>query len=312
MVDFVNYGVNLLQRKKNLKNIDMKKWFILSIFSLSLIACQQEQKTEGAAEAENPDMEKLKEENEKLKADLATRDESMNESIRLFNEIEDNLSAIRQKEKVINLSRNNDPEFQQDQKERIIEEIQLINSLLEENKSKVSQLRSKLSKADVKVGEMDKMIESLVKKVEEQEALIAELRDELAKYDIAMAELTATLNETMAVVEEKDAELNKAWFVFGTTKELKEHGVVTKEGGFIGLGKIVKMREDFNQEYFTQIDITKTKEIPLGAKKVKILTTHPAGSYKLVNSADEKVEKLQILNAEKFWSVSKYLCMIVE
>jgi len=295
-----------------LKIMNMRNWIIFSILTFSLIACQQEEKKEGAADAENPDMEKLREENEKLKSDLATRDESMNESIRLFNEIEDNLSAIRQKEKVINLSRNNDPEFQQDQKERIIEEIQLINSLLEENKNKVNLLRSKLSKADIKVGEMDKMIEALVKKVEEQETLIVELRDELAKYDIAMAELTATLNETMAVVEEKDAELNKAWFVFGTTKELKEQGVVTKEGGFIGLGKIVKMREDFNQEYFTQIDITKTKEIPLGAKKVKILTTHPAGSYKLVNSADEKVEKLQITNPDKFWSVSKYLCMIVE
>lgn len=291
----------------------MKKWIIFSLLSVTLFACQQETKKEGAEAAADPETEKLKEENEKLKADLANRDEMMNESIRLFNEIEDNLSAIRQKEKVINLSRNNDPEFQQDQKERIVEEIQLINSLLEENKNKVNLLRSKLSKADIKVGEMDKMIESLVKKVEEQEAIIAELRDELAKYDIAMAELTATLNETMAVVEEKDAELNKAWFVFGTTKELKEHGVVTKEGGFIGMGKIVKLREDFNQDYFTQIDITKTKEIPLGASSVKILTTHPSDSYKMVkDAAGKKTEKLQITNPEKFWSVSKYLCMIVE
>lgn len=290
----------------------MKNWILFLFVMINLVACQPESKNEAAAEGENPEMDKLKEENEKLKQDLATRDETMNESIRLFNEIEDNLSAIRQKENVINLSRNNDPEFQQDQKERIVEEIQLINSLLEENKNKVNLLRSKLSKADIKAGEMEKMIETLIKKVEEQETLISELRDELTKYDIAMAELTATINETVATVEEKDAELNKAWFVFGTTKELKANGVVTKEGGFIGLGKIVKMREDFNQDYFTQIDITKTKEIPLGAKKVQILTTHSKESYKLVTNADGSIEKLQITNADKFWSVSKYLCMIVE
>lgn len=290
----------------------MKNRFVYMLILVAFASCQPESKNEAAAEGENPEMDKLKEENEKLKQDLATRDETMNESIRLFNEIEDNLSAIRQKENVINLSRNNDPEFQADQKERIVEEIQLINSLLEENKNKVNLLRSKLSKADVKAGEMEKMIETLIKKVEEQESIISELRDELAKYDIAMAELTATINETMATVEEKDAELNKAWFVFGTTKELKEHGVVTKEGGFIGLGKIVKMREDFNQDYFTQIDITKTKEIPLGAKKVQVLTTHSKESYKLVTNADGSIEKLQITNPEKFWSVSKYLCMIVE
>ena len=46
-------------------------------------------------------------------------------------------------------------------------------------------------------------------------------------WSIDGGELTATLNETMAVVEEKDAELNKAWFVFGTTKELKEQGDVS-------------------------------------------------------------------------------------
>lgn len=287
----------------------MKKTLIYSFFLFSLIACQEEKK-EAASDATDPEIEKLKEENEKLKSELGTRDETINETMRLFNEIEDNLSAIRQKENIINLSRNNDPEFQQDQKERIVEEIQLINSLLEENKNKVSALRAKLSKADSKIGEMDKMIENMVQKMKEQEDMIAELRDELSKYDIAMAELTATLNETMATVEDQQSEMNKAWFVFGTTKELKEHGVVTKEGGFIGLGKIVKLREDFNQDYFTQIDITKTKEIPLGAKKVQVLTTHPKDSYKLVGEG--KIEKLQIINVEKFWSVSKYLCMIVE
>ncbi len=288
---------------------EMKKTLLYSFFLFSLMACQEESK-ESASQATDPDTEKLKEENEKLKSELNSRDESLNETMRLFNEIEDNLSAIRQKENVINLSRNNDPEFQQDQKERIIEEIQLINSLLDENKNKVNLLRSKLSKADGKIGEMDKMIENMVQKMKEQEDLISELRDDLAKYDIAMAELTASLNETMATVEDQQSEMNKAWFVFGTTKELKEQGVVTKEGGFIGLGKIVKLREDFNQDYFTQIDVTKTKEIPLGAKKVQILTTHPKDSYKLIGEG--KVEKLQIINAEKFWSISKYLCMIVE
>lgn len=287
----------------------MKKTILYSFILFGLFSCQ-ETKKEAASEATDPEVEKLKEENEKLKSELNTRDESLNETMRLFNEIEDNLASIRKKEKIINLSRNNDPEFQQDQKERIIEEIQLINSLLDENKNKVNLLRNKLSTADGKIGEMDKMIESLVNKMKEQEDIIAELRDELAKYDIAMAELTASLNETMATVEDQQSEMNKAWYVFGTTKELKEQGVVTKEGGFIGLGKIVKLREDFNQDYFTQIDITKTKEIPLGAKKVQILTTHPKDSYKLVGEG--KIEKIQITNVDKFWSVSKYLCIIVE
>ena len=66
----------------------------------------------------------------------------------------------------------------------------------------------------------------------------------------------------------------------------------------------------FQKEYFTKVDITEMKELPLSAKKAKIITTHPAGSYKL--EGENKVDKLVILNPDEFWSVSKYLVIVVE
>ena len=286
----------------------MKKLIFLASALVLLFSCQpQGSSGDGVS---NPEMDSLIRENEKLRADLDGKDSAMNASIRMLNEIEDNLSLIRQKEGAINMSRNNDPELESDQKDRIIEEIQIINSLMEENKNKISSLRSKLKKADMKIGELEKMIENLLTKIEDQENTINSLREELSKYDIAMDELTATLNETMAVVEEKDAELNTAFYVIGSTKELKEHGIITKEGGFIGLGKIKKLREDFNKDYFTQVDITKVSDITLGGKTIEILTTHPSSSYKLVG---EKVkEKLVITDSKAFWSVSKYLVVVVD
>ena len=125
-----------------------------------------------------------------------------------------------------------------------------------------------------------------------------------------MDELTATLNEKDEVIAEKDDELNTAFYVIGTSKELKEQGIITKTGGFIGLGKLMKLKEDFNKDYFTQIDILKIKEITLGNKKVEILTTHSKSSYKL--KGDKTIEKLEITNPKDFWSVSKYLVMVVE
>ncbi len=47
-------------------------------------------------------MEKLKSENELLKKDLTERDESVNEFMRSFNEIEENLLAVQQKERMLN------------------------------------------------------------------------------------------------------------------------------------------------------------------------------------------------------------------
>lgn len=247
--------------------------------------------------------------NKQLRRELAMKDSAINQSIRMFNEIETNLSLIADKQGVINLNAK-DPELAQGEKSRIIEEITVINTLLQENKEKVNVLRSKLQKADVKIGELEKMLERLIKDVDTKEKTIAELREELSKYDIAMDELTAVLNLKDEVIQEKDDELNTAFYVIGTSKELKEEGIITKEGGFIGIGKIKKLREDFNKDYFTQIDITKTKEIQLGAKKAEILTTHPKATYKL--KGEKAIEKIEILQPKEFWGVSKYLVIVVE
>jgi DNA repair exonuclease SbcCD ATPase subunit len=284
--------------------------FILFTATLFLFACNSKENANEDSNSGNPEIEKLKAENQKLQNALNSKDSAINEYFRSFNEIEDNLVLIREKEKVINLSRNNDPELKADQKDRIIEEIQVINSLMEENKNKIAALRSKLKKGDMKIAELEKTIENLVAKINDQELTISALREELARYDIAYAELTATLNETVAVVEEKQAEINTAYYVFGTSKELKNNGIITKEGGFIGIGKIKKLKDDFNKDYFTKIDITKNKEFTIGAKKAELLTTHPSGSYKLVG--EKNIEKLVINDPKAFWSVSKYLVMIVE
>ncbi len=287
----------------------MKKlFFYTGIFCLTLTAC-----TTPSAETPsvNPEVELLKKENERLKAELVEQDSAVSQSFRLLNEIEDNLSLITQKEKLITMSRTSGPELPNDQKDRIVNDIQLINSLMEQNRNKIASLQERLKQAGIAADDFNKRIESLTAKVNEQEALITSLREDLARYDIAMDELTATLNEAVATVEEKEAELNTAYYVIGSSRELRDQGVITREGGFIGMGKIKKLREDFNRNYFTQIDITRIKEIHLGGSKIEILTTHPKDSYKITGS-DKVQEKLQILDIQAFWSISKYLVVVVD
>jgi len=45
--------------------------------------------------------------------------------------------------------------------------------------------------------------------------------------------------------------------------------------------------------------------LPLHSARVKILTNHPAGSYKLTD--DDGGKRLVILSPDKFWSLSNYL-----
>lgn len=126
-----------------------------------------------------------------------------------------------------------------------------------------------------------------------------------------MTALNLNYEEATQESSVKTEKLNTAYYAFGTSKELIKNNVLTKEGGFIGMGKTAKMKEDFNKGYFTKVDISTISEIVLGAKKAKLITTHPAGSYK-IEGADGKAEKLVITNAEDFWSASKYLVIVVE
>ena len=83
--------------------------------------------------------------------------------------------------------------------------------------------------------------------------------------------------------------------------------MLTKEGGVVGIGSVNKLNtQGLNLEYFKQVDITQVLEVPIGAKKAKLITSHPAGSYKM-DVVEGKTEKLTITDPNTFWSVSKYL-----
>jgi hypothetical protein len=82
------------------------------------------------------------------------------------------------------------------------------------------------------------------------------------------------------------------------------------EGGFVGIGRNKKVKEDFNQEYFTRVDITKLKSIPVLRKKADIITTHPSQSYKIFG--EKSVDSIVISNQKEFWSASKYLVIVID
>ena len=201
--------------------------------------------------------------------------------------------------------------MQRTKQQEIADDINMINELLVKNKQIIGGLSKKLKKANLKIAELEKTIERLNKQVEEKDAELVALKDQLERANAAYKELFVTYNEKLDEIEEQTTKINTAYYAFGTSKELREKGVTTKEGGFIGIGKAEKLKDDFNKDYFTKIDVTETTSIPLGVKKAKILTTHPSSSYKL-EGPEGKVEKITITNTEEFWGASKYLVIVVE
>ncbi|MBN4051425.1 hypothetical protein JYU16_01275 [bacterium AH-315-M05] len=285
----------------------MKKYLVILLFIPFVCACN-------SGESE---IAKLKEEQQKLIDASDKKDSIIIAIVQSFNEIEDNLAVIKEKENIISLSAKDATEFEKNRRTKIIEDIQIINALMIENKQKIASMSKKiaslnkgLKSAGLKMVEFEKMIARLTKSIEEKDMEISTLKDELVNLNISLDSLSVVYAEQTEIIEEQVEALNTAYYCYGTFKELKAQGVVTKEGGFIGIGRTKKLTDDFNKKYFTQIDITETTSIDIFSKKAKIVTTHPSGSYKL--EGVDKIDKLLITNPEEFWSASKYLVVIVE
>ena len=282
----------------------MKKLFLyLTIATLGFSACNNN------SEEANPLADSLSHVNEGLKIVVSEKDSSIESFIVAFNEIQENLTEVKAKQKMISTN-SSDAELKKNMKEQIIDDIQSINDLMDKNKQKISALKAKLAKSNGKVEELEKMITFLTTQVEEKDLEITDLKNQLQRLNIEVTEITAKYEEKAEESNQKTDQLNTAYYAVGTAKELKEKGVLTKEGGFIGLGKTKKLSGDFNKNYFTKIDITQTKSINLNAKKAKLITTHPSTSYKIegVKTAD----KLTITNSQEFWGASKYMVIILE
>jgi hypothetical protein len=109
-----------------------------------------------------------------------------------------------------------------------------------------------------------------------------------------------------------NSSLNEISYVIGTKSELLENGVLTKEGGIIGIGKARKLSNELNVDYFTKSSKTKFKSLILGFKSIKIITSHPKNSYKLTEGEKERIDSLIILDKSSFWKNSKYLVIEVK
>jgi DNA repair exonuclease SbcCD ATPase subunit len=257
-----------------------------------------------------------------LNSTLESRDSLVNELVGAFNEIEDSLTFINEKRGQIKLeTREGNP----NQKEAIIADIRLMNEMLEASSKKIDELNKKLKSSGINIRSFKSRIDKLTKNIEEQNQNILALQTELEKRDSKIAEMNeqvAQLENNVAlksdslmqkshIIEEKENELNKAYFASGTVKELEENGVLTREGGFLGIGKHKAIKDNINSSYFTQLDQRNTLSFPIFSKKAKVISEHPDSSYRFVYQ-DDLIAYLEIENPNEFWKISKYAVVEVK
>lgn len=278
-----------------------KNLFILCACVLMITAC------------DNGKTSKAVQERDSLMNVLNQRDMEMDEMFATLNSIQEGFNQINEAEGRVNLASG---ENTQTGREKLESDMTFIINKLAENKAQIEKLQKQINSNAINSKELKRTVEKLTKELQEKSAQIVELQKELDAKNIHIAQLDSTINvlnedintlksesETKdKIVDAQDKMINKAWYVFGTKKELKNHKILDD-------GEALK-NGDFDKEYFTEIDIRDVKEIPLVSKRVSVKTTHPEGSYEL--KKDNKGQYvLVILDANKFWSVSRYLVVQV-
>lgn len=263
----------------------------------------------------------LQAQNDSLMSELNARNSELDEMMGTFNEISEGFRQINEAENRVDLQRGAVAEGTSN-REQMVKDVEFIKNQMQENREQIAKLQSQLSSSRTQSAQLRKALESLQQQLQEKEARLVSLQEELAARNVRIQELDDAVtsltsdnqqltaeNEAKAqTVAQQDADLHRAWFVFGTLKELREQNIVTNSGLF-RKGDVLKS-ENANKDYFTECDIRTTKEIKLYSKSAKLLTTHPDGSYSLDKDSNGEYT-LHITNPDNFWSASKYLVIQV-
>lgn len=263
--------------------------------------------------------DQLQREKDSLVAETNINNQTIDEFVGAFNEVENNLSTITQKQNTIALNTARNPEMARSAKERINSDIHEINSIMAESKAKIDQLNKKMKNANFRAGKFEKLVAELKTQLAEKEKELALLNEQLGKLNLDLAQLKTTLdtmtiqnNQQAAVITDQTTKLHTAYIAVGPYKKLRDEQVVVKEGGFLGLGKQPKMNSTVKSDAFNKVDITQTSTIAINSKNPKIVTTHPSDSYKLEKNDKDLVSDIVITDPEKFWSASKYLVVVTQ
>lgn len=300
----------------------MKKVVILALCVVTVVACK-EGKT-------NP----AQLQNDSLRSIVEARDNEINDMMGTLNDIQQGFAEINAAEQRVTIAKAGEGA---DKTAQIKENIQFIAQRMQENRELIKKLQQQLRETGFKGDQMRKTIENLMAQLSQKDVELKKLRSELEAKNIHIAELDETItglnsdvanlnqsvnalttektnlttekehlqnenSEKAQTISNQDKQLNTAWYVFGTKKELKQQRILAD-------GKV--LQGGFNKNYFTKIDIRVNKEIRLYSTSAKILTSHPSSSYSLTKDTNGQFV-LRINDPQNFWSTSKYLVVQVK
>ena len=247
-----------------------------------------------------------------LENNVEKTDSLVNQYALYVNQIKENLAEINSQEVFLKRLKNSNSEDLSADSLNILSAIELMAEKIQENEKLITLLNKNLNGSKTQSLKLKGEIAQLQEIVAKSNREVYFLKEELSSLNASYSRMFDKFNKQKVTINHLNSQINEIAFVIGTKSELLENGVLTKEGGVIGIGKSRRLSNELNTDYFTTSSKLDFKSLILGYKSVKIITSHPVNSYKLYQSSKESIDSLLVLNKATFWKNSKYLVIEVK
>jgi len=239
----------------------------------------------------------------------------MEDILSLLNDVEDNFKSIKSAENYLSVQSNTPGELAPTAKERIQSDMKFVTETLEKNRQKIADLENKLKNSSIQSTQLRQTITNLRTELDQKTMALVAMNDELERKNQQITELSANVSNLSKDVQELRVQSNSqqqtitqqgsiistVYYCFGTSGELKKQKILVND----------RLGANFNRDYFIKIsDYKKLTVVQLWAKKAKLVSKHPDGSYEFVKDTNNQVE-LHIIDPANFWSLTKYLVVLV-
>jgi len=246
-----------------------------------------------------------------LEEGIESSDSLVNQYALYIKTIRDNITEIEKQELFLKNLKGGSESYEIDSMD-VITTIKNMGERLKENEKMIYALNHSLEGANSKNNKFMEEINSLNELIAKNNREVYLLQEELSAINTSFDMLFDKYNSQNIRINELSTALNKVAYAIGSKGELLDNGVLTKQGGVIGIGKTKKLSNDLNTEYFTYASKNDLKVLQLGVKNIKIITSHSSSSYEIHQSEKGFVDSLVITNPDLFWRNSKFLVVEVK
>ena len=253
------------------------------------------------------ELEQLKLENTHLKTEKSKQDSILNTISITYGDIDSNAKIIDKKKQLIN-DLVHKGKLSEQEKEIILAEMDSINMLIEENRNQVTQLEGSLNDSSSASLGLKNVVRSMDDKISIEDNKVTEMKQDLAQVSKDFSELfeeyvykevenmemkeqlssqAKELKQAQQKLDQAKEKLHAAWYVIGTSDQLKAKGLIYKKGFFDDQ----EVNEDFDKSQFKKVDISELMEILLDSKKSR---NHDYTPFRVLRNSGNQEEGKQV------------------